>query len=92
MNNLSKSTLRFAGAALRSGFACKRDFTRNLWHMSKSPESSQNFNILKVQQPSLGCACGCGGAKHVHTKGKQMIIWTFLFKIDLGGNFHTYIT
>lgn len=77
MSNLTKSVLRFGNSliaansknALKNVFG-KRDFTRTLWHMCKNPETSgATTNVLNVHKPSLSCSCGCGGVKHLHTKG-----------------------
>lgn len=79
MSNLTKSILRFGNSliagnsknALNNVFG-KRDFTRTLWHMCKNSEASGvTTNVLNVHKPSLSCSCGCGGAKHLHTKGKN---------------------
>lgn len=73
MNSLNKATLRFFNIAasaransLKNIFG-KRDLTRSIWHMSKTPEY---VGVLNVQKPSLTCGCGCGMKNHIHTKGK----------------------
>jgi len=81
MNGLLKS-IRF-GAALRSlstnrtgmlknltynhGVVLQqRQFARNLWYMSRN-----NTHFGKDDGP---CACGCGVAKYVHTKGARELV------------------
>ncbi|KNC21664.1 hypothetical protein FF38_09769 [Lucilia cuprina] len=76
MNNLTKATLRFVGnTSLKNVFGGKRDFTRTLWHMSKTPEYSgqQKASVLQVHNPTLNCNCGCG-MKRMHTKGERELV------------------
>jgi len=84
MNNLTKAAVRFANIAssnsansLKNVFG-KRDFTRTLWHMSKTPEFSGNSNVqttvLNVHKPSLNCSCGCGGIKHMSSKSERELV------------------
>ena len=88
MNNLTKATLRFvANASLKNVFGGKRDFTRTLWHMSKTPEYSGT--VLKVHQPTLNCSCGCG-MKHMHTKGNSFEP-DFLKRISSTQSKHCYL-
>lgn len=71
MNKLAKTTLRLmANGSMKNIFAGKRDFTRTLWHMSKSPEfsGSQSSGLLNGHKHSFNCSCGCG-MKNMHTKG-----------------------
>ncbi|XP_037945035.1 complement component 1 Q subcomponent-binding protein, mitochondrial-like [Teleopsis dalmanni] len=80
MNNLIRNTFRWATIAtnttpnaLKNVFG-KRDFTRTLWHMSKTPENSGYNTVLDLHKPSINCSCGCGGKKHVHTKGERELV------------------
>ncbi|XP_018788294.1 PREDICTED: complement component 1 Q subcomponent-binding protein, mitochondrial [Bactrocera latifrons] len=82
MSNLTKSVLRFGNSliaansnnALKNVFG-KRDFTRTLWHMCKNLEASgTTSSVLNVHKPSLSCSCGCGGVKHLHTKGERELV------------------
>lgn len=79
MNKITRATFRFAQIASSSSSTTiknvlgKRDFTRNLWYMSKNTECSEKPVILKVQEPSVGCNCGCG-AKHMHSKCERELV------------------
>lgn len=70
MNNLLRFTTFPTLNALKSSFnnIGKREFTRTLWYMCKSPELTPK----PVQHPSLTCTCGCN-SKLIHTKGKLII-------------------
>uniref|UniRef100_T1H2T9 Complement component 1 Q subcomponent-binding protein, mitochondrial n=1 Tax=Megaselia scalaris TaxID=36166 RepID=T1H2T9_MEGSC len=65
MSALMNATRKFMGisGALKNVIN-KREFTRTLWIMSKTPET---------QTHSIGCSCGCG-AKHMHTKGERELV------------------
>ncbi|ALC41970.1 P32 [Drosophila busckii] len=72
MNSLKTATLRFANLATAATGACKRDFARSLWHMTKKPAelTGDHVTVLNVHKPSLNCTCGC----NVHTKGERELV------------------
>lgn len=80
MNNIAKVTMRLANLTgsqttrkvFQNSFA-KRDFTRSLWHMSKTPEAT-SAGILSVHKPSMNCSCGCGGMQQMHTKAEKELV------------------
>lgn len=64
---LRLSTFRTLAAPLKKTVG-RREFTRTIWHMSKSLDISNN----SIHKPSINCTCGCGGSAHqIHTKGKN---------------------
>lgn len=76
MNNVFKTAFRLSVInGLRTTFRNsigKREFARNLWYMSKIPETAiaPGFSVHK---PSLGCNCGCG-AKFTHSKSERELV------------------
>ncbi|EDW02105.1 complement component 1 Q subcomponent-binding protein, mitochondrial [Drosophila grimshawi] len=73
MNSLKTATLRFANlASSATGALGKRDFTRSLWHMTKTPADAvgDHVTVLNVHKPSINCTCGC----NVHTKGERELV------------------
>lgn len=78
MNSIVKATMRYASAnsgnSLKNLLA-KREFTRSLWLLSKNPESPKVMaSVLHVDKPGMSCSCGCGGVKHMHTKGERELV------------------
>lgn len=74
MNGIVKAALKLGSfrstlAPLKNTVG-KRDFTRNLWHMSKSLDGGSKIAGVStgVHKPSLACSCGCG-IHRIHTKG-----------------------
>ena len=77
MNNLVKAAFRATTLSrtfttpLKGAFG-KREFTRTLWHMSKSNKSPIGIvsTAVNIHKPSINCSCGCG-IKYIHTKSKH---------------------
>jgi len=70
MNTVVRSALRISTMRSFNPIG-RRDFARTFWHMSK-PEIVPGASKI-LQNPSLGCSCGCG-SKHLHTKGEQELV------------------
>lgn len=79
MNGIVKAALKlgsFRTLAPLKNTVGKRDFTRNLWHMSKSLDGGSKISGVSagVHKPSLACSCGCG-IHRIHTKGFYLIFF-----------------
>lgn len=64
---LRASTFRTLQTPLK-GTLGKREFTRTLWHMSKTNTDTKSNN--SIHKPSFVCSCGCG-IQRIHTKGRK---------------------
>ncbi|RZF37806.1 hypothetical protein LSTR_LSTR007168 [Laodelphax striatellus] len=80
MNNILRTV--FKGSSFRSfsniirqsqseSFIPSKQFTRNLWHMSKMNENgiNKNFELFKSHSQSGLCSCGC--CRKNHTSGEK---------------------
>lgn len=78
MNGLVKaafrlSTLKGLTTPLKNTIG-KREFTRTLWHMCKTPDSIGISGLkLEPKKASVACDCGCG-SKFIHTKGERELV------------------
>lgn len=79
MNGIVKAALKLGSfrtlAAPLKNTIGKREFARNLWHMSKSLDGGSTIAGVSsgVHKPSLSCSCGCG-IHRIHTKGFYLIL------------------